>query len=84
MFMSIFICVRSMCNVSVLGREEGYTVKYGLSHMRDARGQSRSLILPNNDLLSFLGLIMRKQLKDQCNTHISIISESESPLGAYK
>ena len=35
----------------------------------------------NNDLLSFLGLFMRKQLKDQCNTHISVISESESPLG---
>ena len=25
--------------------------------------------------------LIRKQLKDQCNAHISLISESESPLG---
>ena len=83
--------------VSVLGREEGYMVKYGLSPMDCLRAIPRAQALfyrisrleaqyghypiPNNDLLSFLGLFMIKQLKDQCNTHISVINESESPLG---
>ena len=41
---------------------------------------------PNTDIIPFLTMIywvlfIRKQLKDQYNTHIWVISESESPLG---